>query len=176
MNENKYLRELTLNLRREGFTVSPEADGLLPVALDGQHLCTAPERGGIRYRKEDAVIETQTAALDKVIDITRVTAEYMRQLEAVPFLKASGLSEEFKLAGQFQRNRPGGPRGKTRCPICDLGPGLRRNRGDPGALLRSQRDGQLRRREAGLCRPLRADPRQRPFCPRAVGRGLPQYP
>lgn len=101
MNSNKYLRELTLNLRREGFTVGPEADGLLPVELDGQRLCTAPERGGVRYKKEDVVTEAQTAALDKVIDIAGTTAEYMRQIEAAPFLKASGLSEEFKLLADF---------------------------------------------------------------------------
>lgn len=101
MNANKYLRELTLNLRREGFTVGPEADGLLPVEVDGQHLCAATEGGGVRYRKEDVASEARTEALDKVIDITRTTAEYMRQIEAAPFLKASGLSEEFKLLADF---------------------------------------------------------------------------
>ena len=101
MHESKYLRELTLNLQREGFTIGPEADGLLPVELDGQHLCVAPKCGGVRYRKEDVVTEAQTAALDKVIDIAKVTAEYMRQMEAVPILKASGLSEEFKLLADF---------------------------------------------------------------------------
>lgn len=93
MNTNKYFRELALNLQREGFTVGPEADGLLPVKLDGQHLCVAPESGGIRYRKEDVASEARTEALDKVIDIAGVTAEYMRQMEAAPILKASGLDE-----------------------------------------------------------------------------------
>ena len=99
--ENKYFRELTLNLQRAGFTVGPEADNLLPVELDGKHLCVAAEGGSIRYRKEDVASEARTEALDKVIDIAGVTAEYTKQMEAAPVLKASGLSEEFKLLADF---------------------------------------------------------------------------
>ena len=99
--ENKYFRELTLNLQRAGFTVGPEADNLLPVELDGKRLCVATEGGSIRYRKEDVASEARTEALDKVIDIAGVTAEYTKQMEAAPILKASGLSEEFKLLANF---------------------------------------------------------------------------
>ena len=99
--ESKYFRELTLNLRRAGFTVGPEADNLLPVELDGKRLCVATEGGSIRYRKEDVASEARTEALDKVIDIAGVTAEYTKQMEAAPILKASGLSEEFKLLANF---------------------------------------------------------------------------
>lgn len=95
--ENKYFRELAFNLRREGFTVGPE---VLPMELDGERLCVATESGSIRYRK-DASGEARRAALDKVIDIAGVTAEYMRQMEAAPVLKASGLHEEFKLLADF---------------------------------------------------------------------------
>ena len=94
MNSNKYFRELALNLQREGFATGPEANGLLPVALDGKRLCVATEGGSIRYRKEDVASEARTEALDKVIDIAGVTAEYMRQMEAAPILKASGLDED----------------------------------------------------------------------------------
>ena len=87
--ENKYFRELTLNLQRAGFTVGPEADNLLPVELDGKRLCVATEGGSIRYRKEDVASEARTEALDKVIDITKATAEYMSQMKAVPFLNPS---------------------------------------------------------------------------------------
>lgn len=99
--ENKYFRELTLNLQRAGFTVGPEADNLLPVELDGKRLCIATESGSIRYRKEDVASEARTEALDKVIDIAGVTAEYMKQMEAAPILKASGLDEKFKLLADF---------------------------------------------------------------------------
>ena len=40
--KSRYFRELILNLQHEGFTVKPETEeGLLPVELDGQHLCFA---------------------------------------------------------------------------------------------------------------------------------------
>lgn len=67
----KYFEELALNLQREGFTTGPEVNGLLPVALD------------------------------KVTDIAGVTAEYMKQMETAPILKASGLDDEFKLLADF---------------------------------------------------------------------------
>lgn len=76
-------------------------NGLLPVAFDGERLCVAIEGGSIRYRKEDAASEARTTALDKVTEVVGVTAEYMKQMEAVPILKASGLSEEFKLLADF---------------------------------------------------------------------------
>ena len=99
--DNKYFRELTLNLQREGFTVGPVVGSLLPVDLDGKRLCVATESGSIRYRKEAVSGEARSAALDKVIDIAGVTAEYMRQMEAAPVLKASGLGDEFKLLADF---------------------------------------------------------------------------
>ena len=38
--QNRYFQELTLNLQHEGFTVKPKTEeGLLPVELDGRHLC-----------------------------------------------------------------------------------------------------------------------------------------
>ena len=89
MNASKYFRELALNLQREGFASGPEVNGLLPVTLDGERLCVATEGGSIRYRKEDVASEARTEALDKVIDITKATAEYMSQMKAVPFLNPS---------------------------------------------------------------------------------------
>ena len=99
--ENKYFHELALNLQREGFTTGPEVNSLLPVALDGERLCIATESGSIRYRTEAVSGEARRAALDKVTDIAGVTAEYTKQMEAAPILKASGLSEEFKLLADF---------------------------------------------------------------------------
>ena len=49
--KSSYFKELAGNLQHEGFTVGPEADGLLPVELDGQRLCLAMDTGGVRYRK-----------------------------------------------------------------------------------------------------------------------------
>ena len=56
----RYFQELTLNLQREGFTAAPKENGLMPVELDGQHLCFATESGGIRYRREDVAVTAGT--------------------------------------------------------------------------------------------------------------------
>ena len=105
--KNRYFRELTLNLTRAGFTVSPEKDGLLPVELNGQQLCIATDSGGVRYRKENIYNEIQTIALmrnialEQVTDIVKVTHEYMSQMEAAPSLNAGSLEGDYKLLAYF---------------------------------------------------------------------------
>ena len=84
--KSSYFKELAGNLQHEGFTVGPEADGLLPVELDGQRLCLAMDTGKVRYWKEDVLGDSRSAALDRVTDIVKTTAEYMSQMEAAPQL------------------------------------------------------------------------------------------
>lgn len=99
---NKYFQELSLNLQHEGLTVKPETEeGLLPVELDGQRLCLALETGAVRYWREDAADDHRSAALNRVTDITKITAEYMRQMEAAPQLTASGLTGDYRLLAEF---------------------------------------------------------------------------
>jgi len=98
---SRYFKELTLNLRHEGFTAGPETDGLLPVELEGRRLCLALEGGGVRYRKEDAACDSGSAALDRVTAIAKVTAEYMSQMETAPQLTASGLTGDYRLLADF---------------------------------------------------------------------------
>ena len=100
--KNRYFQELSRNLRHEGLTVKPETEeGLLPVELDGQRLCLALDSGTIRYWKEDVADERRSAALDRVTDIAKITAEYMRQLETAPQLTASGLTGDYRLLADF---------------------------------------------------------------------------
>lgn len=104
MNNNKqdrFFAEATLNLQHEGFATGQPEDGLLPVVLNGQRLCLATKSGGVRYRTEDASGDSRRAALDRVTAIVRTTAEYMRQLEAAPFLKADSLSGDYRLMAEF---------------------------------------------------------------------------
>lgn len=99
---NKYFQELSRNLRHEGLTVKLETEeGLLPVELDGQRLCLVLDTGAVRYWKEDAADDHRSAALDRVTDITKITAEYMRQMEAAPQLTASGLTGDYRLLAEF---------------------------------------------------------------------------
>lgn len=100
--KNRYFQELSRNLRHEGLTVKPETEeGLLPVELDGQRLCLALDSGAIRYWREDAADERRSAALDRVTDVAKITAEYMRQLETAPQLTASGLTGDYRLLAEF---------------------------------------------------------------------------
>ncbi len=99
--KSRYFKELALNLRHEGFTVGQPEDGLLPVELGGRRLCRAVEDGGIRYWQEDADGDSRGAALGRVTDIAKATAEYMRQMEAAPFLTASSLTGDYRLLAEF---------------------------------------------------------------------------
>ena len=98
---NSYFNELAINLRHEGFTVGPETDGLLPVELDGRHLCFATENGGIRYREEDIADDSRHAALDRATAVVRATSEYMSQMETAPPLTASGLEGDYRVLADF---------------------------------------------------------------------------
>ena len=99
---NKYFQELSLNLQHEGLTVKPETEeGLLPVELDGQRLCLVLDTGAVRYWKADVADDHRSAALDRVTDVAKITAEYMRQLETAPQLTASGLTGDYRLLAEF---------------------------------------------------------------------------
>ena len=100
--QNRYFQELTLNLQHEGFTVKPKTEeGLLPVELDGRHLCLAADTGAVRYWKADAADDHRSTALDRAISIAKTTSEYMSQMEAAPPLTASGLAGDYRLLADF---------------------------------------------------------------------------
>ena len=89
--KDRYLREAAIVLAREGFHTDRTQTGGLRVLLDGAPLCEVAENGGITYRNEDINEPERIDAKDKVYEIVRTTAEYMRQMETAPFLKADGL-------------------------------------------------------------------------------------
>ena len=95
--KNRYLRETAIVLAREGFRTDRTQTGGLRVLLDGAPLCEVTENGGITYRNEDINEPEQLDAKDKVYEVVRTTAEYMRQMETVPFLKADGLEDGYKV-------------------------------------------------------------------------------
>ncbi len=101
VQKNNYLRDLTLNLQREGFTAAGTENGLLSVKMDGQHLCHAASNGEIRYREEDAADGSRRTAIDRVTDIACTTTEYMKLMETAPPLKASGLEGNYRLLAEF---------------------------------------------------------------------------
>ena len=89
--KNRYLREAAIVLAKEGFQLDEVHTDRLCILLDGSPLCEVTESGGVAYRNEDIDEPERIAAKDKVYEIVRTTAEYMRQMEMAPFLKADSL-------------------------------------------------------------------------------------
>ena len=95
--KDRYLRETAIVLAREGFQTGKTDTGKLRVLLDGAPLCEVTESGGIAYRNKDIDEPERIAAKDKVYEIVRNTAEYMRQMETAPVLKADSLEDGYKV-------------------------------------------------------------------------------
>ena len=93
--KDRYLRETAIVLAREGFQTGKTDTGKLRVLLDGAPLCEVTENGGITYRNEDINEPERVAAKDMVYENVRITAEYMRQMETAPSLKAEGLEDGY---------------------------------------------------------------------------------
>ena len=99
--KDRYLRETAIVLTREGFHTDRTRTGGLCVLLDGLPLCEVTESGGVAYRNEDIDEPERIDAKDKVYEIVRTTAAYMRQMETAPFLKADGLEDGYKVLAKF---------------------------------------------------------------------------
>ena len=96
-----YLREAAIVLAKEGFQLDEVHTDRLCILLDGSPLCEVTESGGVAYRNEDIDEPERIAAKDKVYEIVRTTAEYMRQMETAPALKADGLEDGYKVLADF---------------------------------------------------------------------------
>lgn len=110
--KKRYFAETTRALNREGFQVEKILDGSLGVWLDNQPLCEVGEVGGITYRGDNISTPERIAAKDKAYRIVCNTAEYMRQMAQAPSLKASGLSENYKVLADFNGVVLAGVQGK----------------------------------------------------------------
>ena len=100
-SQTRYLREAAIVLAKEGFQSDEIHADRLCIQLDGSPLCEVTESGGVAYHNEDIDVPERIAAKDKVYEIVRTTAEYMRQMETAPFLKADGLEDGYKVLADF---------------------------------------------------------------------------
>ena len=100
-SQTRYLREAAIVLAKEGFQLDEVHTDRLCILLDGAPLCEVTENGGIAYRNKDIDEPERIAAKDKVYEIVRNTAEYMRQMETAPVLKADGLEDGYKVLADF---------------------------------------------------------------------------
>ncbi len=99
--KERYFRETAVVLGRGGFQVERGTDSGLRVRFEGEPLCKVTEDGGIIYRMEDVHGPERRDARDQVYETVRTTAEYMRLMEAAPFLKADGLEGEYRVLADF---------------------------------------------------------------------------
>ena len=96
----RFLEETAIRLRQNGFTVEPIEDHHLPVRWEKGRLCRISGRCSVLYRQECAAPGAQDA-LQTVINIAKMTSEYMAILETAPRLKASGLHGDYRVLADF---------------------------------------------------------------------------
>ena len=97
----RYLEEVCISLHRAGFETKPPEDCRLPILWNDAPLCRISGKGSVLYRQENMdSIRTQDA-LRSVIDIAKMTSEYMAILETAPRLKAGGLTGDYRVLADF---------------------------------------------------------------------------
>ncbi len=94
-----YRKELSIQLKSQGFTVRPGESGDIDVEYEGAALCRINDRGNLRCFAEK--IAGKEGVLDRIRETARSTREYMTLLEQAPPLAAEELSEGFQLLAEF---------------------------------------------------------------------------
>lgn len=98
--EEKYIREVCLVLRREGFEV--DTSGVRPtVMMDDSPICEVSEKGGVMHKNAWVSSDERMTAKDKAFDITCTVGEYMRQLQTAPPLVVGTLEDKYKVLADF---------------------------------------------------------------------------
>ena len=97
----RFLEETAIRLRQNGFTVERIEDHHLPVRWENHYLCRVSERGSVLYRQENVDGIGAQDALQTVIHIAAMTAEYMTAMERAPKLQATGLEGDYRILADF---------------------------------------------------------------------------
>ena len=97
----RFLEETAIRLRQNGFTVEPIKDQHLPVCWEKGRLCRISGRGSVLYRQENVDGIGVQDALQSVIHIAAMTAEYMTAMERAPKLQATGLEGDYRIFADF---------------------------------------------------------------------------
>ena len=97
----RYLEETATRLRQNGFTVELIEDHHLPVRWENHYLCRVFGRGSVLYRQENVDGIGAQDALQTVIHIAAMTAEYMTAMERAPKLQATGLEGDYRILADF---------------------------------------------------------------------------
>ena len=97
----RFLEETAIRLRQNGFTVEPIEDHHLPVCWEKGRLCRISGKGSVLYRQENVDGIGAQDALQIVIHIAAMTAEYMTAMERAPKLQATGLEGDYRILADF---------------------------------------------------------------------------
>ena len=97
----RFLEETAIRLRQNGFTVEPIKDHHLPVRWENHYLCRVSGRGSVLYRQECVDVPGAQDALQTVIHIAAMTAEYMTAMERTPKIQATGLEGDYRILADF---------------------------------------------------------------------------
>ena len=97
----RFLEEIAIRLRQNGFTVESIEDHHLPVCWEKGRLCRISGKGSVLYRQERVDALGAQDALQAVIDTAKMTSEYMAILETAPLLKAGGLTGDYRVLADF---------------------------------------------------------------------------
>ena len=95
----RYFGELAIALGKEGFSVKEQGNEGLSVSLNGEPVGIAGFRA-ITYPPDGTPCAPREAQ-EKAWSVIRTVSEYMRLMEAAPFLKATGLEGDYRILGQI---------------------------------------------------------------------------
>ena len=101
MAQLRYLEELKIGLVHAGFEPERIEDQHLPVRWENHYLCRVSGRGSVLYRQECVDVPGAQDALQAVIHIAAMTAEYMTAMERAPVLQATGLEGDYRILADF---------------------------------------------------------------------------
>ena len=101
MAQLRYLEELKISLVHAGFEPERIEDQHLPVRWEHHYLCRVSGKGSVLYRQENVDGIGAQDALQTVIHIAAMTAEYMTAMERAPVLQATGLEGDYRILADF---------------------------------------------------------------------------
>ena len=101
MAQLRYLEELKISLVHAGFEPGRIEDQHLPIRWEDHYLCRISGRGSVLYRQENVDGIGAQDALQTVIHIAAMTAEYMTAMGRAPKLQATGLEGDYRILADF---------------------------------------------------------------------------
>ncbi|MEA5040268.1 hypothetical protein SDC9_114894 [bioreactor metagenome] len=97
----KYFKELTRVLAKNGIEAAPLEKNTLPILLGGRSACRVEPSGDMCIFPDDTRSPEADELYHRVAPFSRMVKEYMTAIERAPLLKATALDEDFRLLAEF---------------------------------------------------------------------------